>query len=62
VWLDPGQSTTVRMTIDPRAASHPFGVWDESSKRWVVRSGSYTVSVGTAAAGTFLTDSVRVLR
>jgi beta-glucosidase len=62
VWLEPGQSTTVRMTIDPRATSHPFGVWDESSKRWVVRSGSYTVSVGTAAAGTFLTDSVRVLR
>jgi beta-glucosidase len=62
VWLEPGQSTTVRMTIDPRATSHPFGVWDESSKRWVVRSGSYTVSIGTAAAGTFLTDSVRVLR
>jgi beta-glucosidase len=52
----------VRMTIDPGATSHPFGGWDESSKRWVVRSGSYTVSVGTAAAGTFLTDSVRVLR
>src|SRR6185436_2986656 len=32
VWLEPGQSTTVRMTVDPRAASHPFGVWDEASK------------------------------
>ena len=60
VWLEPGQSTTVRMTIDPRAASHPFGVWDESAKRWVVRTGSYTVSVGNASAGTFLTDSIRV--
>jgi beta-glucosidase len=62
VWLDPGQSTTVRMTIDPRATSHPFSVWDEAAKRWVVRDGSYVVFVGTAAAGTFLSDSVRVLR
>jgi beta-glucosidase len=60
VWLEPGQSTTVRMTVDPRAASHPFGVWDEASKRWVVRDGSYIVSVGTSAAGTFLSDSVRI--
>jgi beta-glucosidase len=60
VWLEPGQSTTVRMTIDPRATSHPFGVWDESAKRWVVRDGSYVVSVGTSSAGTFLSDTVRV--
>jgi len=60
VWLEPGQSTTVRMTIDPRAASHPLGVWDEAAKRWVVRDGSYVVSVGTSAAGRFLTESVRV--
>jgi beta-glucosidase len=60
VWLDPGQSTTVRMTIDPRAASHPFGVWGESAKRWIVRDGSYVVSVGSSSAGTFLSDTVRV--
>src|SRR6478609_6081228 len=56
VWLEPGQSTTVRMTIDPRATNHPLGVWDESAGRWVVRDGSYVVSVGTSSAGTFLSD------
>jgi beta-glucosidase len=60
VWLGPGQSTTVRMTIDPRATNHPFGVWDESAKRWVVRDGSYLVSVGTSSAGAFVSDTVRV--
>jgi len=60
VWLEPGQSTTVRMTIDPRATNHPLGVWDESAGRWVVRDGSYVVSVGTSSAGTFLSDTVRV--
>ena len=60
VWLEPGRSTTVRMTIDPRATNHPLGVWDESAGRWVVRDGSYVVSVGTSSAGTFLSDTVRV--
>jgi len=60
VWLEPGRSTTVRMTIDPRATNHPLGVWDESAGRWVVRDGSYVVSVGTSSAGTFLSVTVRV--
>jgi len=60
VWLEPGQSTTVRMTIDPRAASHPFGVWDDATQRWVVRDGLYVVFVGTSSAGTFLSDTVQV--
>jgi beta-glucosidase len=58
VWLEPGQSKTVRMTIDPRATSHPLSVWDESAHRWVVRDGAYVVFVGTP--GTFLSDTVRV--
>jgi beta-glucosidase len=60
VWLEPGQSTTVRMTIDPRASNHPLSVWDETTKRWIVRDGSYVVSVGTSSAGMFATDTVRV--
>ena len=60
VWLEPGQATTVRMTIDPRATNHPLGVWDESAKQWLVRDGSYVVSVGTSSGGTFLSDTLRV--
>ena len=60
VWLDPGQSTMVRMTIDPRAASHPLGVWNETGRRWDVVAGSYVVSVGSSSAGPFLTQKVPV--
>jgi beta-glucosidase len=60
VWLDPGQSTTVRMTIDPGATSHPLSVWDETAQRWLVRDGSYVVFVGTSSAGMFLSDTLRV--
>jgi beta-glucosidase len=58
VWLEPGQSKTVRMTIDPRAASHPLGVWNESTRRWRVPAGSYVVSVGSSSAGPFLTQKM----
>lgn len=60
VWLDPGESRTVRMTIDPRAASHPFGVWDETAQRWRIPAGRFTVRVGTSSADARLTDTIRV--
>jgi beta-glucosidase len=60
VWLEPGASRRVRMTIDPRAASHPFGVWDEQGQRWRIPGGRYTVRVGTSSADAGLTASVDV--
>jgi beta-glucosidase len=60
VWLEPGESRRVRMTIDPRAASHPFGVWDEQGRRWRNPAGRYTVRVGTSSADAGLSASVDV--
>jgi beta-glucosidase len=60
VWLDPGQSTVVRMLIDPRASNHPLGVWDSGAQRWVVRDGSYTILAGTSSAETPLRQTVTV--
>ena len=47
VMLDPGQSTIVGITVDPRLLS----VWDDGSQSgegpgWLRRDGDYTVSVG----------------
>jgi beta-glucosidase len=61
VWLDPGQSKTVRLTIDPRASSHPFGVWDSAAQRWKSVNGAHAIMVGTSSAGTMLTDTITVL-
>jgi beta-glucosidase len=62
VWLEPGQRRTVAMTIDPSAPSHPLGVWDESTKRWRVPEGSYTITVGASSADTGLASGMVVAR
>ena len=37
------------ITVDPAAASHPFGVWDHCTQRFVTKPGEYTVYVGNWA-------------
>jgi beta-glucosidase len=48
------------MTIDPRAASHPFGVWDERAQRWRVPAGRYTLRVGTSSRDARLSETIEV--
>jgi len=60
VWLEPGQSKTVRMTIDPRAPNHPLGVWDSKAQRWSVADGRYALMVGTSSARATFTDTLTV--
>lgn len=50
VWLDPGESREVEITIDPAAASHPFGVFNDDLGQWRNLPGKYQVMVGTSAA------------
>jgi len=52
VFVEPGASKAVTITIDPAATNHPFGVWDYCSRGFVTPPGEYTVSVGTSAADT----------
>ncbi len=49
VFLQPGESRTITLTIDPAATHHPFSVWDYASRSFVIRPGEYTVHVGTSA-------------
>ncbi|MDR3412184.1 MAG: glycoside hydrolase family 3 N-terminal domain-containing protein [Formivibrio sp.] len=48
------------ITIDPAATNHPLSVWNQTTKKWVIPTGTYTVWVGKssspkdlAQAGTF---------
>lgn len=52
VRLQPGESQTVRITIDPQATNHPFGVWDYAVRGFITAAGTYTVYVGTSADDT----------
>jgi len=60
VFLEPGRAAQVSVTIDPAATNHPFAVWDCARHDFVVRSGDYTVYVGTSADDTPDTFTVAV--
>ena len=60
VFLEPGESRTVSITIDPDATNHPFGVWDDAVHEFVIRPGGYTVYVGTSADDTPHTFTVLI--
>ena len=49
VFIEPGTSTPVTITIDPAATNHPFGVWDYCTRSFVTKPGNYTVYVGNSA-------------
>ena len=48
VALDPGQSTTVELTLDNRS----FASWDTVEHDWVVEPGRYEVHLGRSSADT----------
>jgi beta-glucosidase len=60
VFVEPGASKPVTITIDPAATNHPFSVWDYCTGQFMVKPGEYTVSVGTAADDTPHTATLTV--
>jgi len=52
VFLEPGQSRELTLTIDPAATHHPLGVWDCAAHDFVVKPGEYTVYLGTSSEDT----------
>ena len=60
VFVEPGESKPVTITIDPAATNHPFGVWDYGTQRFVTKPGEYTVYVGNSADNTPYTATFTV--
>ena len=52
VFVEPGESKPVTITIDPAATNHPFGVWDYCTQGFVTKPGRYTIYVGNSADNT----------
>ena len=60
VFLEPGESQRVTISVDPAATNHPLSVWDAGTNAFVVPRGEFTVWVGTASDNTPHTATVRV--
>jgi beta-glucosidase len=58
VLLQPGQSQTVTVTLDPRA----FAVWDTGRHAWVVPGGIYRILVGSSSRDIRLQGTANVAR
>jgi beta-glucosidase len=54
--LQPGESRRARVTVDPRLLAG----FDASARKWRIKGGSYQVRVGTSAAETAMTASVKM--
>ncbi|GAC1323634.1 MAG: glycoside hydrolase family 3 C-terminal domain-containing protein [Collimonas sp.] len=60
VALKAGEKKTVAMTIDPKASSHPLGVWDTSAQQWTIANGQYKVLVGNSSRSLNLNSTITV--
>ncbi|TMH28588.1 MAG: glycosyl hydrolase [Betaproteobacteria bacterium] len=58
--LNPGEQTTVQLTIDPAATNHPLSYWDTNSNNWSVANGFYPIYVGSSSADIALTGTILV--
>jgi beta-glucosidase len=60
VFVEPGESKPVTITIDPAATNHPFSVWDYCTQNFVIKPGEYIVYVGNSADNTPHTTTLTV--
>ena len=49
VLVEPGQTVTARMLIDPAASNHPVGVYDAAAEQWRNPDGEIVLRLGTSS-------------
>ncbi|MDO5672574.1 MAG: glycoside hydrolase family 3 C-terminal domain-containing protein [Actinomycetaceae bacterium] len=62
VEVQPGDSETVEITVDPKATNHPLGVWSLCKNDFVIKPGEYTFYVGTSSENTPFEARVNITR
>ncbi len=50
IELAPGASGVAEITLDPKASNHPFSLWDEKARKWVVPTGRFTLWLGRSSS------------
>lgn len=48
--LEPGAQEGVEIVVDPAASNHPFSVWSDAERAFVLPTGDVVVHVGTSSA------------
>ena len=56
VWLEPGESTTVTLTLDTRS----FAFWSVVRGDWVVEAGEFEIAVGTSSRHLAATETINL--
>lgn len=49
IWLNPGASGNVSITINPAASNYPFAYWNTTTHNWAIQPGTYAVYVGNSS-------------
>jgi len=52
VFVEAGKLQPAKITVDPAATNHPFGVWDYCTQGFITKPGTFTVYVGNSADNT----------
>jgi beta-glucosidase len=55
-----GRATSVEVTIDPNAPTHPLGYFDTGSNSWKIAPGTYTIYVGSSERDTPLSATFTI--
>ena len=50
IEVAPGASGTTTIVIDPSASNHPLSVWNKTTQKFVIPSGTFTVYVGNSSS------------
>jgi len=61
VSLQPGESKSVTITIDPNASNHPLGIFDPTAQAWSTLAGGYPLYVGTSSRNIVLSSILKVV-
>jgi beta-glucosidase len=60
VSLQPGESQSVEVTIDPNAVNHPLSYWNTATHAWTTARGAYIVMVAGSAGSIAQTETITV--
>lgn len=60
VFVEPGETKRVVITVDPSSTNHPLSVWSDAERAFVVPKGAFTVYVGTSSSDDVHTTTVTV--
>jgi beta-glucosidase len=60
VELEPGESKSIEITVDPHSTERSLSFWSSGSDAWQIADGEYQVYVGASSRDIRLTGAFRI--